>query len=356
MKPLQVSKPDSTLLLRHAWTRAAQSDSTLIIFHCGNFERIGFRHRDSQTLCLSDLIDVSKSPKYGQLQVELYIAILKDALDRTRQVNTRSEETKRKKRKQPDTGCTNATRRSKRHMRRISGEQNRNVESVDEGHSILLRETGRRNLALLRLQYGVFNSPAPAALYRIGCATSSHDTVDDSLANYPKKRTYAPEEYFRITLTSEIAEGAIGKVHNAVIEIQTNDGRIDSCVGVVKIALEKRKQEKLRHEYAVYRYMATKKVKHVAIVYGLFEDAADEAMILVMSHAGISLVTQSHYREHGEVSLTELEQTAFKAAMTEIHNAGVRHYDIRPENLMMDDQGRATIIDFDIAKRAILSE
>lgn len=36
--------------------------------------------------------------------------------------------------------------------------------------------------------------------------------------------------------------------------------------------------------------------------------------------------------------------------MTEIHQAGVRHYDIRPENLMMDDKGRATIIDFDMAK------
>lgn len=37
-------------------------------------------------------------------------------------------------------------------------------------------------------------------------------------------------------------------------------------------------------------------------------------------------------------------------AMSEIHQAGVRHYDIRPNNLMMDDQGRATIIDFDMAK------
>ena len=36
--------------------------------------------------------------------------------------------------------------------------------------------------------------------------------------------------------------------------------------------------------------------------------------------------------------------------MTEIHEAGVRHYDIRPENLMMDDEGRASIIDFDMAK------
>ena len=36
--------------------------------------------------------------------------------------------------------------------------------------------------------------------------------------------------------------------------------------------------------------------------------------------------------------------------MTDIHEAGVHHYDIRPENLMMDDEGCVTIIDFDVAK------
>lgn len=36
--------------------------------------------------------------------------------------------------------------------------------------------------------------------------------------------------------------------------------------------------------------------------------------------------------------------------MTDIHRAGVRHRDIRPENLTIDDKGRVFIIDFDMAE------
>ena len=60
-----------------------EADATLIIFHCGKWERIGYRHRTSQTLFLSDLIDVStgSNPRYGQLQTGLYMIILRDALE-----------------------------------------------------------------------------------------------------------------------------------------------------------------------------------------------------------------------------------------------------------------------------------
>jgi hypothetical protein len=63
-----------------------EADATLIIFHCGNCERIGYRHRNSQTLFLSGLIDVSagSKPHYGQLQIGLYMIILRDALERIR--------------------------------------------------------------------------------------------------------------------------------------------------------------------------------------------------------------------------------------------------------------------------------
>jgi len=83
--------------------------------------------------------------------------------------------------------------------------------------------------------------------------------------------------------------------------------------------------------------MALQKVNCVASVYGLFEDAANEATVLAMYRVGTSLATQPHYREYWEVSLTEEQKEAFKGAMTEIHQADVRHYGIRPENLMMDD-------------------
>lgn len=42
--------------------------------------------------------------------------------------------------------------------------------------------------------------------------------------------------------------------------------------------------------------------------------------------------------------------SAFLRVMTDIHRAGVRHRDIRPENLTVDDHGRVFIIDFDMAE------
>ena len=56
--------------------------------------------------------------------------------------------------------------------------------------------------------------------------------------NGKTKRKYGPDDYFRITLTSEMAQGAIGRVHDAIIEVQTTDGRVHSCEAVVKIAFE----------------------------------------------------------------------------------------------------------------------
>ena len=74
-----------------------EADATLIVFHCGSFERIGYRHRTSQTLFLSDLINVStdSKPHYGQLQIGLYMAVLRDALERIRLIKDGSAKRKR---------------------------------------------------------------------------------------------------------------------------------------------------------------------------------------------------------------------------------------------------------------------
>jgi hypothetical protein len=107
-------------------------------------------------------------------------------------------------------------------------------------------------------------------------------------------------------LTSDIiAEGATGRVHNANIEVQTGEGHVYGYTAIAKIALEQRKRQRLRHEYAIYRYLMRQGVNAVAKVYGIFEDAANEASILIMSHVGTSLVKQPHYRQHRQVSLTD---------------------------------------------------
>ena len=65
-----------------AWSRAVDVDATFIIFHCGKAERIGFRHRATQTLYLSELTDPSVVEGYGKIQIGLHLAIVKDVFER----------------------------------------------------------------------------------------------------------------------------------------------------------------------------------------------------------------------------------------------------------------------------------
>jgi hypothetical protein len=59
-------------------------DSTLIILHSGNLEYVCVRHRASQTLYVSELIDVPRcaNPGYGKLHTGIYIAAIQDAMQR----------------------------------------------------------------------------------------------------------------------------------------------------------------------------------------------------------------------------------------------------------------------------------
>lgn len=65
-----------------------REDTSIIVFYCGDFERIGVRHRKSQTLYLSPLIDAAhdKLPAYGKIHVGLFIAAYQDTRDRFEQL------------------------------------------------------------------------------------------------------------------------------------------------------------------------------------------------------------------------------------------------------------------------------
>ena len=70
-----------------AWARAVRVDGTVIILHSGSHEFVCVRHRKTQTLYISDLIEPStcKDPGYVGLHVGIYIAAIQDAIDRKKQ-------------------------------------------------------------------------------------------------------------------------------------------------------------------------------------------------------------------------------------------------------------------------------
>ena len=49
-----------TINILQAWAQAVQHNLTLIILHSGNYEFVGVHHCKSQTLYLSNMIDVAK--------------------------------------------------------------------------------------------------------------------------------------------------------------------------------------------------------------------------------------------------------------------------------------------------------
>ncbi|KAG5651125.1 hypothetical protein H0H81_009777 [Sphagnurus paluster] len=335
-----LSKKSSSLaklFVQRAWTLSAEHDTTYMIFNCGNYERIGFRHRDSQTLFLSDLIDVPrcKSPAYGKIHIGLFLAIIQDVIDRTEDEFKAQESHKSRKRRQPVTALplskrprTRATVSKQKHENRVRHE---NLEAVKE-------QVHGRPLALIEIRYGVYNSPAPASFLRL---------------DQRHKARYNSQEYISIVISSRIEAGATAVAHDADLKLLASDGKVRSTNVVVKLAFEPEQTERLRHEFEIFEHLHSRGVVDgIPFIYGIFKDTESEAHALVMSHVGTSLWTLSWQKNRSTFNLrvSETAKSAYLRTLGAIHEAGVRHRDIRPENLTLIDEDGAAIIDFDMAE------
>ncbi|GLB43209.1 hypothetical protein LshimejAT787_1301100 [Lyophyllum shimeji] len=326
-------------MLQHAWTRAVERDASFIVLHSGNFERIAFRHRSTQTLFISDLIDVTlcKNPAYGKLHIGLFMSIIEDVLDRTRQLvqfdmETESRQPKKRKREvqASDTRKRPKTRASVAREATQQMEQRKNFKIVSE-------EVANRPLALLRIQEHPFNSPAPASFLPAG------------LPRAARKAVYTSHEYIYLTLTSKIGGGATGDVHAAAIELYADGTAYSLSDVVVKLAFEAGQRKRMRHEFEVYEHLKSSGVTGIPHVFGLFQDVEGDTLALVMSNVGTSLWDRRPDKEDIEFFASKAERIAFARVLESIHDAGVRHRDIRAENLLVDDSGVVSIVDFDQA-------
>ncbi|KAF8074046.1 hypothetical protein FPV67DRAFT_783384 [Lyophyllum atratum] len=312
--------------LQRAWARSVEQNTTYTVFYCGNFERIGFRHRSSQTLFLSELIRVPecKNPGYGKIHMGLFISIVKDVMDRT--------ELERQQDESPPFGGqkrrrgTGASAPNKRYKTRAMALKERSEAEERMRNQEIVKQNARgRPLMLLELRYGVYNSPAPASLLR------THSIQKD---------TYGPEEYFSIVFTSRIAGGATGVAHGATLRLLAADGEVRCVDVVVKLSFKSAQKERLRHEYTIYEHLATRGVKGIPFVYGLFEDVETDTMALVMSHVGTALKSLLPDDRSYGTTVSESAREAYLRVLGDIHEAGVRHRDIRPENLTLDGDCR----------------
>ncbi|KIM39102.1 hypothetical protein M413DRAFT_236009 [Hebeloma cylindrosporum] len=337
-------RPDPSHYLQRAWARAVENDATFIIFHCGDRERIGIRHRESQTLYLSELIDTTacKDPSYGAIQVGLHLAIIRDALQRQKQRFSHHPSSSSKKRPAEDDHASAPDPKRQKVNNKIKGanEGDHDQSILEQVHSIL----SSRALALLSLNYDAYHSPTPSSFIRVepSCVRGYHD---QPFKEPSRKATYDSSQYFSLVLSEEIGSGAIGVVHRATAEIQLESGLKVQHRLAVKLVFSNYLgyQRRLRKEYSIYHHLASKdNVEGVLPVYGLFEDTETGTLALIMDDGGSSI-------RYG-VSVPDEQRISFNRAMASIHRAGVRHFDLRPNNLLVNKAGETYIIDFDRAQ------
>ncbi|KAG5640223.1 hypothetical protein DXG03_009771 [Asterophora parasitica] len=311
-------------VIQRAWARAVKDDASFVVFHCGTFERIAYRHRSSQIFFISELIDVRKckAPGYGKIHIGLMMAIIQDVHDRALQIIH-------------DEQSAPLTRDVPQRINTDTGVQEPTCKNEDL--QVVLQEASLRPLALLRMQHLHFNSPVPASLLRI-----------DSDGGSSRKTHFKPTEYFCLTITSPIASGATGEAHNASIELLSSTGKTLSFSDVVvKLAFRPDQRLRMRHEFEVYQHLTLAGTTGIPVVFGLFEDVESETLALVMNNVGKSIIERI---EDDKIRISESERTAFIKVLKSIHAAGVRHRDIRPENMVINEEGVVSIIDFDKAQ------
>lgn len=288
------------------------------MFYCGSLERIGIRHRASQTLFLSELIDPTncRDPSYGALHTALHLAIFRDAAERdlllTEAEKTISRAAGKKRRRSTDDVRTIKrrlimTRSVGRDMPQamttdIMRESPTNVSILcclffcriksDSGKQVVLGLCSERNLLLIEFHHTVYSSQAPAMFSReLPSLLPGKIVPDVPPQELPhRKRTYAPHQYCKITITSDLGDGAIGVVHGGRLEAITHEGVSYSCEAVIKLAFTEKAQESMRYEYGIYKHLVASNTVGISTVFGMFRDMdADGPLALVMSFGGVNI-------------------------------------------------------------------
>lgn len=144
----------------------------------------------------------------------------------------------------------------------------------------------------------------------------------------------------RYRLDDEIGRGGAGRVYRA------HDDRLDRQVAVkVLTDLGETAVARFRREAAT-----AARIRHPNVV-TLHDAGVDEMPYLVMSLVGGRSLAEK-VESDGPLSVDELHRLATDmfAGLDATHRAGVLHRDLTPRNVLFDQDGRALLADFGIAR------
>ncbi|PPR08298.1 hypothetical protein CVT24_002456 [Panaeolus cyanescens] len=307
-------KPNINHFIQRAWTVAVEKDCTFILISCGTKERIGIRHRATNTLLLSDIIDPF-GEMYGITHLAFFSAMVRDILNREVLTSPSALTV-------PD--CLPSHR--------------------DPDPELLDKELARRPVILLSFNIGVFRSPSPSAFLRKGpsCAPLP---FSPSFQEQKSGRKCHINNSIALELTELVGIGAQGLIYRAVARLPSDtDSTLEAQV-IVKVGQSILDYADIKKEYKAYRTLAENNVSEgILKVYGLFEDPETGMLLIVMQDGGKCFV------DGRTKLLTDSQFKILSRAIQAINAAGILHNDVKCNNLLLDAQGNPYIIDFGLAE------
>ncbi|KAF9018786.1 hypothetical protein BDZ89DRAFT_1139761 [Hymenopellis radicata] len=307
--------------VQKAWVTAVKVDATFVIFDCGNYIRIGIRHRERQTLFLSSLLDIRscKGPAYGGLWAAFHVFAIADAVQRVPLIEN-SLLAKRK-------STFDEPRRPSKRLKADDGAAD--MSSIDKTMAASMD-----NFPVLAIffRFDHLDSPAPLLLFKPDAEHRSQ---------------YGPTEYLKIIAYKRLGAGAVGDVYQAVIEPDSisNTPKASSKTSKKKVA--KGSEKDLPHRPFVLKIAPTdaraRRLQHEVRIYKHLHDA--DLRVLMLSDAGRPLGQRMDSER--KIDLSPKARVELKSILTAIHEAGVLHRDVRSWNIMEDESGRVRFTDFD---------
>lgn len=150
----------------------------------------------------------------------------------------------------------------------------------------------------------------------------------------------------RYVLTQKLGLGGFSEVWKA--EDQMTEGTV---VAVKIYAPEKGLDDpglkQFRREYAL-----TQPLNHPNLLKASYFDIADGSPFLVMQYCSQGSLN-ARLMEQGTIAENDIARITFQigGALAYLHNKGILHQDIKPDNILIDDDGNFLLTDFGISSR-----
>ncbi|PPR07932.1 hypothetical protein CVT24_000912 [Panaeolus cyanescens] len=337
------------LLIQRIWAKMVSIDATFCVINGGTKERIGIRHRESKSLFLSDIIEPSVEG-YGGIHIGLYCMILKDAMERASRLREQDE----------DDLIVDAINCN-------SSAQKSSEDQFDE--EVFNQALASKRILNLRFNVDTLRSNTPTSFLRISKSLTPHGQFPLSPQKLfdPSKRKWksrhTENDVVEFVAQEWLGEGSTGSAYRgtAVLVIQSDQnseeiGRRVVARGLV-VKVSHRRQDSaacLRQEFDVYQKLAINGVRDGILgVHGLFQDPGSDGYALLMEDGDIDLKQREYERIPtgicGQVTMSDEEYHFLLAVVLSFNRIGLRHRDISPSNIFINNKGELFVADFSLS-------